>query len=259
MPKPMHDAAVREAPARDAPGRAGPPALEITDLWAGYGEQDVLRGIDLKLAPRSIVALIGANGAGKSTLLRTISGLIRPRRGAVRLYGEDVAGLPPHRIVERGFVQSPEGKQLFLDMSIRENLLVGAQNRRARERREETLDEVFDLFPILRERQALNACTLSGGQQQMVAVGRALMALPRVLALDEPSLGLAPIMVDRLFESIARIRERDLTILIIEQNVFQVLEMADRGYVLENGVVTLSGTGQELLADDHLKASYLGL
>lgn len=248
MPKPTHEAA-------DADGLA----LEVADLWAGYGEQDVLRGIDLKLEPRSIVALIGANGAGKSTLLRAISGLIRPRRGEIRLGGEGICGLAPHRIVERGFVQSPEGKQLFPDMSIRENLLVGATNPRARARGEETLEEVFDLFPILKERQALPASTLSGGQQQMVAVGRALMALPRVLALDEPSLGLAPIMVDRLFESIARIKARDLTILIIEQNVFQVLEMADRGYVLENGAVTLSGTGPELLADDHLRASYLGL
>ncbi|TLX41952.1 ABC transporter ATP-binding protein [Xanthobacter autotrophicus] len=233
--------------------------MEVKDLWSGYGEQDVLRGIDIALKPGSIVALIGANGAGKSTLLRTISGLIRPRRGEIRLGGEVLSGLAPHRIVERGFVQSPEGKQLFLDMSIRENLLVGAANPRARARREETLEEVFDLFPILKERQALNASTLSGGQQQMVAVGRALMALPRVLALDEPSLGLAPIMVDRLFESIARIRERNLTILIIEQNVFQVLEMADYGYVLENGAVTLSGTGPDLLANDHLRASYLGL
>lgn len=252
MLKPMPEACV----AQGAPVGA---ALEVADLWAGYGEQDVLRGIDLTLEPRSIVALIGANGAGKSTLLRTVSGLIRPRRGEIRLGGEQIGGLAPHRIVERGFVQSPEGKQLFSDMSIRENLLVGATNPRARARREETLEEVFDLFPILRERQALPASTLSGGQQQMVAVGRALMALPRVLALDEPSLGLAPIMVDRLFESIERIKARDLTILIIEQNVFQVLEMADKGYVLENGVVTLSGTGAELLADDHLRASYLGL
>ncbi|HQS08981.1 MAG: branched-chain amino acid ABC transporter ATP-binding protein [Rhizobiales bacterium 24-66-13] len=235
------------------------PALEVRDLWSGYGDQDVLRGIDLVLEPRTIVALIGANGAGKSTLLRTLSGLLRPHRGEAKLYGESIFCLPPHKVVERGFVQSPEGKQLFLGMSIRENLLVGAQNKRARARRDQTLEEVFELFPILRERQALNASTLSGGQQQMVAVGRALMALPRVLALDEPSLGLAPIMVDRLFESIAKIKERDLTILIIEQNVFQVLEMADYGYVLENGVMTLNGTGAELLADDHLRASYLGL
>ncbi|MFG1398129.1 ABC transporter ATP-binding protein [Roseixanthobacter pseudopolyaromaticivorans] len=235
------------------------PALEVRDLWSGYGDQDVLRGINLVLEPRTIVALIGANGAGKSTLLRTLSGLLRPHRGEAKLYGESIFCLPPHKVVESGFVQSPEGKQLFLGMSIRENLLVGAQNKRARARRDQTLEEVFELFPILRERQALNASTLSGGQQQMVAVGRALMALPRVLALDEPSLGLAPIMVDRLFESIAKIKERDLTILIIEQNVFQVLEMADYGYVLENGVMTLSGTGAELLADDHLRASYLGL
>ncbi|MFG1464933.1 ABC transporter ATP-binding protein [Xanthobacter sp. DSM 24535] len=235
------------------------PALEVRDLWSGYGDQDVLRGIDLVLEPGTIVALIGANGAGKSTLLRTLSGLLRPHRGAARLHGESIFCLPPHEVVARGFVQSPEGKQLFLGMSIRENLLVGAQNKRARARRDQTLEEVFELFPILRERQALNASTLSGGQQQMVAVGRALMALPRVLALDEPSLGLAPIMVDRLFESIAKIKERDLTILIIEQNVFQVLEMADYGYVLENGVIAMRGTGAELLADDHLRASYLGL
>ncbi len=144
-------------------------------------------------------------------------------------------------------------------MSILDNLLIGAKNARARARRQQTLQEVFDLFPILEERKHLNASTLSGGQQQMVAVGRALMALPRVLALDEPSLGLAPIMVDRLFESIAKIRERNLTILIIEQNVFQVLEMADYGYVLENGVISLQGTGAELLSNDHLRASYLGL
>lgn len=235
------------------------PALEIRNLWAGYGDQKVLRGVDLKLDPGSIVALIGANGAGKSTLLRTISGLVRAKEGEVLLGGKPLQSLPPHKIVEAGFVQSPEGKQLFLDMSILDNLLIGAKNARARARRQQTLQEVFDLFPILEERKHLNASTLSGGQQQMVAVGRALMALPRVLALDEPSLGLAPIMVDRLFESIAKIRERNLTILIIEQNVFQVLEMADYGYVLENGVISLQGTGAELLSNDHLRASYLGL
>lgn len=235
------------------------PALEIRNLWAGYGDQKVLRGVDLKLDPGSIVALIGANGAGKSTLLRTISGLVRAKEGEVLLEGKPLQSLPPHKIVEAGFVQSPEGKQLFLDMSILDNLLIGAKNARARARRQQTLQEVFDLFPILEERKRLNASTLSGGQQQMVAVGRALMALPRVLALDEPSLGLAPIMVDRLFESIAKIRERNLTILIIEQNVFQVLEMADYGYVLENGVISLQGTGAELLSNDHLRASYLGL
>jgi len=234
-------------------------ALEIRDLWAGYTEVPVLRGVNLTLAPGRIVALIGANGAGKTTLLRTVSGLLAPTRGEILLEGRPLTGMAPHRVVGEGFVQSPEGKQLFLGMSIRENLLMGATNPRARARRDQTLREVYDLFPILEERQALPASTLSGGQQQMVAVGRALMALPRVLALDEPSLGLAPIMVDRLFESISRIRERDLSILIIEQNVFQVLEMADEGYVLENGEITLSGSGRELLDNQHLRSTYLGL
>ena len=235
------------------------PALEVRNLWSGYGEQTVLRGIDLVLEPGSIVALVGANGAGKSTLLRSLSGLLRPERGEVRLGGKAIGGLPPHKVVEAGFVQSPEGKQLFLSMSILDNLLIGAQNPRARARSRQTLREVFDLFPILEERRHSQASALSGGQQQMVAVGRALMALPSVLALDEPSLGLAPIMVDRLFDSIRRIKETGLTLLVIEQNVFQVLEMADKGYVLENGVVALSGTGPELLADSHLRATYLGL
>ncbi len=235
------------------------PALEITDLWAGYGDQKVLRGISLSIAPRSIVALIGANGAGKTTLLRTISGLMTPERGEIALAGQSLVGVAPHEVVRVGFVQSPEGKQLFGGMSIRENLLIGATNARARARRLETMQEVFALFPILEERQKLAASTLSGGQQQMLAVGRAMMALPKVLALDEPSLGLAPIMVDRLFEAIAQIRSRDLAILIIEQNVFQVLQMADVGHVIENGTISMTGTGQDLLKSQRLRESYLGL
>jgi len=235
------------------------PALKIAGLTSGYGDIRVLRGVDLELKPGTIVALIGANGAGKTTLLRTISGLVKADSGFSELYGESIYGLAPHRVVQAGFVQSPEGKQLFADMTILENLMVGAHSKRAYERRNETLEEVYELFPILAERRYQRASTLSGGQQQMVAVGRALMALPKVLALDEPSLGLAPIMVDRLFESIAKIRERNLSILIIEQNVFQVLEMADYGYVLENGQISLSGTGAELLGNSHLRATYLGL
>lgn len=235
------------------------PALEIRGLRSGYGDIEVLRGIDLTIAPGTIVALVGSNGAGKTTLLKTVSGLLRPRAGSIRLMGGETAQRPPHEIVQSGFVQSPEGKQLFSGMTILENLLVGAHGARARARRSETLEEVFDLFPILAERRDKAASTLSGGQQQMLAVGRALMALPRVLALDEPSLGLAPIMVDRLFESILKIRERDLSILIIEQNVFQVLEMADRGHVLENGTISLTGTGAELLKNDHLLETYLGI
>jgi branched-chain amino acid transport system ATP-binding protein len=214
----------------------------------------VLRGLSMKVERGQLVALIGANGAGKTTLLRTVSGLLRPSAGSILLDGVELQGRPPHRVVESGFVQSPEGKQLFLGMSIRENLLVGP-----RVVRERTLAEVFALFPILQERQHLAASTLSGGQQQMVAVGRALMAKPSVLALDEPSLGLAPIMVDRLFESIGRIRDLGVTVLVIEQNVFKVLQMADYGYVVERGAISLQGSGPQLLADPHLRSTYLGM
>lgn len=234
-------------------------ALEVKGLSAGYGEVEVLRETNLTLEPSNIVALIGANGAGKTTFLRVLSGLLPPIAGDALLYGESLFGIKPHEIVERGFVQSPEGKQLFPEMTVEENLFVGAHNKRGRECRDKTLRDVYELFPILEEKRQDAAACLSGGQQQMVAVGRALMAKPKVLALDEPSLGLAPILVDRLFESIQKIREMDLAILIIEQNVFQVLEMADYGYVLENGEITLSGTGQELLANDYLKKAYLGL
>jgi branched-chain amino acid transport system ATP-binding protein len=235
------------------------PALEVRDLTVGYGDNTVLRGLDLSVAKGQLVALIGANGAGKTTLLRTISGLLKPKAGVICLDGRPVQGLRPDEVVLQGFVQSPEGKQLFGGMSIRENLLVGAHNARARTVREQTLKEVFELFPILQERQHLPASTLSGGQQQMVAVGRALMAKPMVLALDEPSLGLAPIMVDRVFESIKRIRDLGVTVLVIEQNVFKVLQMADRGYVLEDGRISLQGSGAELLANEHLRTTYLGM
>ena len=235
------------------------PVLEGVGIRAGYGDVEVLRGIDIALPPKSVVALIGANGAGKTTLLKTISGLLPLRGGEIRINGERIGGLAPHKVVEAGFVQSPEGKQLFPEMTITENLMVGAHSRRARARREETMEEVFELFPILRERARQRAGTMSGGQQQMIAVGRALMALPKVLALDEPSLGLAPIMVSRLMESIEQIRHRDLSILIIEQNIFQVLKMADHAYVLENGEIAKQGGGQELLADPHLRSTYLGL
>ncbi|MDB6002741.1 MAG: transporter related [Rhizobacter sp.] len=235
------------------------PALEVSDLTVGYGDVSVLRGLSLSVQPGQLVALIGANGAGKTTLLRTISGLLKPTSGRIALDGDELQDSRPHQVVSHGFVQSPEGKQLFLGMSIRENLLIGAHNPRARAVRDATLKEVFALFPILEERQALNASTLSGGQQQMVAVGRALMAKPKVLALDEPSLGLAPIMVDRVFESIKRIRDLGVTVLVIEQNVFKVLQMADHGHVLENGRISLSGSGPELLANAHLRATYLGM
>ncbi len=235
------------------------PMFSVKDLWAGYGEQQVLRGIHLDLHPGTITALIGANGAGKTTFLRTVSGLVKTTRGSAVLEGCSLTGLPPHRIVDQGFVQSPEGKQLFPEMTVMENLMVGASTPRARARRSKTMDEIFALFPILDERRHQLAGTLSGGQQQMVAVGRALMALPRVLALDEPSLGLAPIMVDRLFEGIRKIRNSELAVLVIEQNVQMVLNMADHGFVIENGTIAMRGTGRELLHNPQLRASYLGI
>lgn len=235
------------------------PMFSVRDLWAGYGEQQVLRGISLDLQPGTITALIGANGAGKTTFLRAVSGLVKTTRGTAVLEGCSLTGLPPHRVVDQGFVQSPEGKQLFPEMTVMENLMVGASTPRARARRAKTMDEIFALFPILDERRLQLAGTLSGGQQQMVAVGRALMALPRVLALDEPSLGLAPIMVDRLFEGIRKIRNIELAVLVIEQNVQMVLNMADQGFVIENGTIAMSGTGRELLHNPQLRASYLGI
>lgn len=235
------------------------PMFSVRDLWAGYGEQQVLRGIDLDLQPGTITALIGANGAGKTTFLRTVSGLVKTTKGSAVLEGCSLTGLPPHRIVDQGFVQSPEGKQLFPEMTVMENLMVGASTPRARARRSKTMDEIFALFPILDERRHQLAGTMSGGQQQMVAVGRALMALPRVLALDEPSLGLAPIMVDRLFEGIRKIRNSELAVLVIEQNVQMVLNMADHGFVIESGTIAMRGTGRELLHNPQLRASYLGI
>lgn len=233
--------------------------LEIHRLSAGYGDLTVIRDIDLEVDEGSFVVLVGANGAGKSTLLRTISGLIDPSQGEIHLMGQRIDHLMPHRVVEKGFVQAPEGKQLFLEMTVQDNLLVGSYNGRARKSRTETLELVYELFPILNERRHLFARTLSGGEQQMLAVGRAMMARPRVLALDEPSLGLAPILVDRLFDTIKRIRETGLMLLLVEQNVQQALEMADHGYVLENGLIALRGSGQELLQNEHLKTHYLGI
>jgi branched-chain amino acid transport system ATP-binding protein len=233
--------------------------LQVHRLSAGYGDLTVIRDIDLEVDEGGFVVLIGANGAGKSTLLRTISGLIEPTQGEIRLMGQRIDHLSPHQVVEMGFVQSPEGKQLFLEMTVQDNLLVGSYHRRARKFRTETLGQVYELFPILSERRHSFARTLSGGEQQMLAVGRALMAQPRILALDEPSLGLAPILVDRVFDAIKRIGETGLTILLVEQNVQLALEMADHGYVLENGRIALDGRGRDLLRNEHLKTHYLGI
>jgi len=233
--------------------------LEVREVWGGYGDVTVLKGVTLAVESGQVVALVGANGAGKSTLLRTISGLLRPARGEIVLEGERIDHAAPHHVVELGFIQVPEGKQLFPQMTVEENLLVGSTCQRAKGDRAQSLDEVYVLFPDLADRKHQNAGSLSGGEQQMVAVGRALMGRPKLLAMDEPSLGLAPVVVERLFEVVQEIRKTGQTILIIEQNVQRALEMADRGYVMESGQIVLTGTGPELLKNEHLKTHYLGM
>ena len=233
--------------------------LEVRGVRGGYGDVTVLKDVRLEVHDREVVALVGANGAGKSTLLRTISGLLRPTAGEIHFAGTRIDHAAPHHVVELGFVQVPEGKQLFPQMTVEENLLVGAMCPRARGDRQHSLDEIYGLFGEIADKRKRQAGSLSGGEQQMVAVGRALMARPTILAMDEPSLGLAPVVVDRLFDVLERIRQGGLTILIIEQNVQQALEMADRGYVMESGHVVLQGAGRELLDNEHLKTHYLGV
>jgi branched-chain amino acid transport system ATP-binding protein len=233
--------------------------LEVRGVRGGYGDVTVLKDVNLDVRDREVVALVGANGAGKSTLLRTMSGLLRPTAGEIYFNGERIDHAPPHHVVDLGFVQVPEGKQLFSQMTVEENLLVGAMCPRARGERQKTLEEVYDLFAEIADKRTRQAGSLSGGEQQMVAVGRALMARPKILAMDEPSLGLAPVVVDRLFGVLQKIRESGMTILLIEQNVQQTLEMADRGYVMENGQIVLTGAGPELLGNEHLKTHYLGV
>jgi branched-chain amino acid transport system ATP-binding protein len=233
--------------------------LEVCGLRGGYGDVTVLKDVSLEVHDREVVALVGANGAGKSTLLRTISGLLRPTGGEIYFNGERIDHAAPHHVVEMGFIQVPEGKQLFPQMTVEENLLVGAMCPRARGARGKNLADVYGLFAEIADKRKRQAGSLSGGEQQMVAVGRALMGRPTILAMDEPSLGLAPVVVDRLFGVLQKIRESGLTILIIEQNVQQALEMADRGYVMENGQIVLAGSGRELLGSEHLKTHYLGV
>ncbi|MBN8975217.1 MAG: ABC transporter ATP-binding protein [Rhizobiales bacterium] len=233
--------------------------LEVKDLRAGYGDVPVLRGIDLSVQAGSITALIGANGAGKTTLLRTISGIIPADAGSVRYDGQDILGMPPQDIVRAGLVQVPEGRRLFPDMTVFENLLIGSSSPSARRRRDESLKMVFELFPKVRERGGQRAGTLSGGEQQMVAIARALMASPRLLLLDETSLGLAPIVVDEIFQAVRRLAVQGMTILVVEQNTALALEVADHGYVLEQGHFAMEGPASDLMADPRVKQAYLGI
>jgi branched-chain amino acid transport system ATP-binding protein len=233
--------------------------LEVTALEVLYGDVHALWGVDFSVAAGRIVALLGANGAGKTTTLRAVSGLVRPRRGSVRFESRDVTGLAPHVLVGLGLSHIPEGRRLWPGMTVRENLELGAFPRRARAGQRQALDWVFDLFPSLRERESQLTGTLSGGEQQMVAIGRALMARPRLLMLDEPSLGLAPLVVAELFQTIARINAEGVTVLLVEQNVHQALAIAHDAYVLETGRIVTAGPARELLADPAIKEAYLGL
>jgi branched-chain amino acid transport system ATP-binding protein len=231
--------------------------LELIDIKTYYGNIAALKGVSLTVEEGEIVTLIGSNGAGKSTTLRSISGLTPPREGQILFEGRDIAKTPPQDIVRLGISQSPEGRKCFQRMTVRENLDMGAYLRRDDEI-EADLDNVFELFPRLKERETQKAGTMSGGEQQMLAIGRALMARPRLLLLDEPSMGLAPLIVAKIFEIISEINNDGTTVLLVEQNAAQALKLASRGYVLETGAIVMSDDAQTLLSDDRVRAAYLG-
>ena len=232
--------------------------LEVTGLHARYGGVHALKGVSLTVNPGEIVTLIGANGAGKSTTLRAINGINKPRQGRIRFQGEDITGDAPHRIVKSGIAQSPEGRRLFPRMSVTENLEMGAFQRTDRENLAEDMDRVFTLFPRLQERRMQKAGTMSGGEQQMCAIGRALMARPKLLLLDEPSMGLAPIFVERIFETVVEVNKQGTPVLLVEQNALMALDVAERGYVMETGRIALSGPASELKTNEQVRKAYLG-
>jgi branched-chain amino acid transport system ATP-binding protein len=233
--------------------------LEITNLQVKYGAITALKGISLGVESGKIVTLLGANGAGKSTTLRAISGLAKVAGGSIRLWGQEIGNSPPHKIVAAGVSQSPEGRMIFANLSVRENLEMGAYLRRDRQALAEDLDYIFTLFPRLKERIGQPGGTLSGGEQQMLAIGRALMARPKLLLLDEPSLGIGPILVKAIFERILEInRERGLTILLVEQNAHMALKVAHYAYVLETGTITIHGSSAEIARNEQVRKAYLG-
>jgi len=234
--------------------------MTISGITSGYGSVTVLRDVSLRVGEGEIVAMLGSNGAGKSTLLKTIVGLIRPSKGQIHFAGAEITGTSTEKIAAHGVVLCPEGRQLFGGMSVLDNLMLGAYgHRRNRKGTQETLARVYSLFPILEERSRQSADSLSGGQQQMVAIGRALMAQPQLLLLDEPSLGLAPLVLREVFSALEQLRQFGLTILVVEQNAMLTLQLADRGYVLERGHISVEGSAQELQADERVRAAYLGL
>jgi branched-chain amino acid transport system ATP-binding protein len=233
--------------------------LEISKLNTFYGKAQALWNVSLNIEKAEIVALVGANGAGKTTLLNTISGLICPASGSVKFLGKKIEGLPPNAIVEMGLSHVPEGRRLFTDMTVRENLEMGAYPSHAWKRKGDTFKQVYQLFPLLKEREGQMARTLSGGERQMLAMGRGLMSLPKLCMFDEPSYGLAPRLVLEVFEVIKSLRKHGITILLIEQNVKRSLDIADRAYVMENGRIVLEGTCRQCLNNEHVKKAYLGL
>jgi branched-chain amino acid transport system ATP-binding protein len=233
--------------------------LELRDVHVYYGAIHALKGVSLAVGSGEIVTLIGANGAGKSTTLRAINGLNRPRQGSIAFEGRDITGAAPHAIVKGGIAQSPEGRRLFPRMSVVENLEMGAFQRTDRENFQADMDRVFELFPRLYERRAQKAGTMSGGEQQMCAIGRALMARPKLLLLDEPSMGLAPIFVEKIFEIVREINAQGTPVLLVEQNALMALDAADRGYVMETGSITLEGPAAELKANPRVQKAYLGI
>jgi branched-chain amino acid transport system ATP-binding protein len=234
------------------------PLLEVTDLVAGYGPIRALDGVSLDVEPGELVAIIGANGAGKTTLLMAISGVVTPRAGTVRFAGRPLAGLPPHEVMRAGIGHAPEGRRIFPRLTVRENLELGGFARRDRGQVARDIDEACGLFPVLGQRLAQLGGTLSGGEQQMLAIARALVGRPRLLLLDEPSLGLAPLIVAKVFEVIKSLSSRGIGVLLVEQNARAALKLAARGWVLETGRVTLTGTGPELAADRRVRDAYLG-
>ncbi len=233
--------------------------LKIENIDASYGDVQVIYDLSLKVEKKEVVSIIGGNGAGKSSLLRVISGLMKPNAGKITFEGREIHNEPPENIVTHGVIHVPEGRRLFPLMSVKDNLLVGAYNARARAETEKTLAEVYELLPRLAERENQLAMTLSGGEQQMVAIGRGLMSKPQLLMLDEPSLGLAPILINDIFKTVRKIADHGITVLMVEQDVRHSLSLSDRGYVLEHGRVVMEGKADALIDDPHIKKAYLGL
>ncbi|MGB7630136.1 MAG: ABC transporter ATP-binding protein [Candidatus Deferrimicrobium sp.] len=233
--------------------------LKVSGIDVYYGDLQVLWDLSFEVRDKEILVLVGANGAGKSTTLKTISGLLKPRKGSIEFDGVRLDQLSPDRVIGQGVVHVPEARRLFREMSVEENLVMGSLAPEARKKRNQTMEWVFELFPRMKERRKQPAGTMSGGEQQMCAIGRGLMALPKILMFDEPSLGLSPILVQDVFDIAKRINKEGVTVMLVEQNVRQTLAMCDRAYVLENGRVVLQGTGNELSNDPHVKEAYLGI